>query len=72
MDVKKLFDLTGKTIIITGAAGMLGSRYSYGLSKQGANVLLAVINLLECKTSVINMCVLNSIIFWNQIAPLCC
>jgi len=49
MDVKKLFDLTGKTIIITGAAGMLGSRYSYGLSKQGANVILADINLLECK-----------------------
>jgi len=49
MDVKKLFDLTGKVVIITGAAGMLGSRYAYGLSRQGANVILADINLSECK-----------------------
>ena len=49
MDVKKLFDLTGKVVIITGAAGMLGSRYAYGLSKQGANVVLADINFSECK-----------------------
>ena len=49
MDITKLFDLTGKTILITGAAGMLGSRYSYGLSKQGADVVLADVNFSECK-----------------------
>ena len=41
MDAKKLFDLTDKVVIITGAGGMLGSRYAYGLSDQGANVILA-------------------------------
>lgn len=49
MNVKKLFNLSDKVIIITGAAGMLGSRYAYGLSKQGANVVLTDINFSECK-----------------------
>ena len=49
MDVKKLFDLTDKVVIITGAGGMLGSRYAYGLSEQGANVILADVNYSECK-----------------------
>ncbi len=49
MDVENLFDLSGKVIIVTGAAGMLGSQYAYGLSKQGANVVLADVNLNECK-----------------------
>tara|TARA_B100000029_G_scaffold234810_2_gene232041 strand:- start:1980 stop:2777 length:798 start_codon:yes stop_codon:yes gene_type:complete len=49
MDVKKLFDLTDKVVIITGAAGMLGSRYAFGLSNQGANVVLADINFTDCK-----------------------
>ena len=49
MNVKKLFDLSEKVIIITGAAGMLGSQYVHGLSKQGADVVLADINITECK-----------------------
>tara|TARA_Y100000996_G_scaffold352363_1_gene291944 strand:+ start:378 stop:1175 length:798 start_codon:yes stop_codon:yes gene_type:complete len=49
MDAKKLFDLSGKVVIITGAAGMLGSSYAYGLSRQGANVVLTDINFTECK-----------------------
>ena len=35
------FDLTGKTIVLTGAAGRLGNEYANSLSKFGANVVLA-------------------------------
>ena len=49
MNIKKLFDLSGRTIIITGAAGLLGSQYADGLSQVGANVVLADISLPQCK-----------------------
>ena len=44
MDVKKLFDLHDKIVIITGAAGNLGSQYAEGLSQMGANVVLCDID----------------------------
>ena len=44
MNVKKLFDLSNKTVIITGAAGLLGSQYAEGLINSGANVVLAELN----------------------------
>ena len=34
MDSKNIFDVSGKTIIITGAAGMLGTEYAKGLSEK--------------------------------------
>ena len=49
MDVKKLFDLSEKTIILTGAAGFLGSSYADGLSQVGANVVLCDVNFDGCK-----------------------
>ena len=49
MGLNKKFDLTNKTIIITGSAGLLGSEYALGLSEAGANVVLADINFSECK-----------------------
>ena len=49
MDVKKLFDLQDKVVIITGAAGNLGSQYAEGLSQMGANVVLCDIDLDKCK-----------------------
>ena len=49
MDVKKLFDMSGKTVIITGAAGLLGSQYAEGLINSGANVVLADLNYKLCK-----------------------
>lgn len=49
MNVKQLFDLSGKVVIITGAAGNLGSRYADGLSQFGANVVLADIDYIKCK-----------------------
>ena len=49
MNVEQLFDLSGKVVIITGAAGNLGSRYADGLSQFGANVVLADIDHAKCK-----------------------
>jgi NAD(P)-dependent dehydrogenase (short-subunit alcohol dehydrogenase family) len=37
---KTEFSLKGKNIVLTGAAGYLGSKYAEGLSKFGANVIL--------------------------------
>ena len=49
MNVKNIFDLTDKTVILTGAAGYLGGNYADGLSQSGANVVLADINYQRCK-----------------------
>jgi len=48
MSIGKLFDLSDKVVIITGAAGLLGSQYAYGLSHAGANVVLADLDLKKC------------------------
>ena len=37
---KDLFDLTGRTAVITGGCGILGSRFAEGLAEFGANVAL--------------------------------
>jgi len=44
-----LFDLSGRVVIITGAAGNLGSKYAEGLTQVGANVVLADIDYVACK-----------------------
>ena len=49
MNIKKLFDLSNRTIILTGGAGLLGSQYAEGLSQAGANLVLADINYAGCK-----------------------
>jgi|TARA_B110000495_G_scaffold167222_1_gene153627 NAD(P)-dependent dehydrogenase (short-subunit alcohol dehydrogenase family) len=43
------FSLKGKNIVLTGAIGYLGSKYAEGLSKFGANVILADINLSKAE-----------------------
>ena len=48
MDAKKIFDVSGKVIIITGATGNLGTQYVEGLSQVGANVVIADVNLKNC------------------------
>ncbi|MGV8994890.1 MAG: SDR family NAD(P)-dependent oxidoreductase [Flavobacterium sp.] len=42
--ITELFDFTGKTIIISGAAGAIGSEASRFLSSLGANIVLSDIN----------------------------
>lgn len=49
MNIKKIFDLSGRVVVLTGAAGILGSRYSEGLSQAGSNVVLADKNYEKCK-----------------------
>ena len=49
MNLSKLFDLSGRVGIITGAAGNLGSKYAEGLSQAGANLVLADIDYQTCK-----------------------
>ena len=39
-NLDKIFDLSNKTIVITGSAGLLGSQYATTLSQAGANVIL--------------------------------
>ncbi|WP_093245845.1 SDR family NAD(P)-dependent oxidoreductase [Psychroflexus halocasei] len=42
--IKELFDFKGKVIIISGAAGAIGSEASRFLSSLGANVVMADLN----------------------------
>ena len=49
MNISKLFDLSGRVVIITGAAGNLGSKYAEGLAQAGANIVLADIDYANCK-----------------------
>ena len=44
MNIEGLFSLKGKTIIITGAAGLLGRSYALALSAAGANLVLVDID----------------------------
>lgn len=39
-----IFDLTGKTALITGAAGLLGQEHALALLESGANIILTDIN----------------------------
>lgn len=43
-DLSQLFDLTGKTAIVTGGAGIIGTRVCQGLASFGANVVIAELN----------------------------
>ena len=45
MNVKQLFDLTGKVILVTGGAGHYGKCISEGLGEAGARVIISSRNL---------------------------
>ena len=49
VNIEKIFDLSGRVVIITGAAGLLGSEYAKGFSQAGANVVLVDQNIVKCK-----------------------
>lgn len=49
MNIKKLFDLKEKTVILTGAAGLLGQHYAEGLCQANANVVLVDIQYNKIK-----------------------
>ena len=48
MNISQLFDLQGKTAIVTGGAGHLGSAISEGLLQAGADVFIASRNEVRC------------------------
>lgn len=47
--MKKLFDVSNKVIILTGAGGLLGTQYAEGLCQAGANIVLADLDFVRCK-----------------------
>jgi len=49
IEVRKLFDLTNKTAIVTGAAHGLGKQIALGLASFGADVVVADINVEEAE-----------------------
>lgn len=49
VSLNNLFDLSGQVVILVGASGLLGKKYSESLSEAGANVVLADLNFSECK-----------------------
>ena len=55
MTISKIFNLSNKVIILTGASGLLGTEYAHGLSQAGANVVLADLNFKTCKKLSLNL-----------------
>lgn len=45
---KSLFELTGKTAVVTGAVGILGQRFCRGLAEFGAHVVVVDLDLERC------------------------
>lgn len=48
-ELPEMFDMTGRTVIVTGGPGLLGSRFSHTLAEVGANVVVADINEAAAK-----------------------
>jgi len=46
---KNSFNLSSKTVILTGGAGFLGTVYAEALLKSGSNLVLADLNFSKCK-----------------------
>ena len=49
MNMREVFDFSNRVIVITGAAGLLGSEYADGFCQAGGNVVLADKNFEKCK-----------------------
>ncbi|KGP63634.1 short-chain dehydrogenase [Legionella norrlandica] len=47
--LSELFSLQGKTALVIGGAGLLGSEIAHAFAEQGANVIIASRNLEKCR-----------------------
>lgn len=52
MDLKELFDLSGKVAVVTGGAGGIGAVYAEALGDAGASVVIADLNVDAAKRTV--------------------
>ena len=51
MSMNKLFSLHNKIAIVTGATGLLGRQHCLALAEAGADVVLADLNLENCRVA---------------------
>lgn len=51
MDMHELFDLTKRTAVVTGGAGIYGSPICEALAEAGAHVIIASRNQIQCQAS---------------------
>ena len=49
MLVTKMFDLSGKTALVVGGCGFLGSRFSEALAQAGAAIVIADLDEFSCE-----------------------
>lgn len=49
MNIDKMFSLSGKTAIVTGAVGLIGKKHCEALADAGANVVVADMNVVACE-----------------------
>lgn len=58
---RQLFDLTGKSAIVTGGAGILGQHFCAGLAESGANVAIVDIDEQKAKTLAARLTQIHSV-----------
>lgn len=51
----KLFDLTGKVAIVTGATGLIGQNHCRALADAGANIVVADLNIERCNEIMLDL-----------------
>lgn len=55
MNIKQLFDLTGKTAIITGGGRGLGAQIAEGFAEAGANIILCSRRVESCEETAVRL-----------------
>ena len=48
MNIENIFNIRKKVVILTGATGLLGTKFTEGLSCAGANVVIADKSYEKC------------------------